>query len=127
MSEVMTETKATESAACSAEKPAVIIEDSAIERINILRERDGIDESVKLRIGVMGGGCSGFKYRMGFTDNISDDDHIMADCVVIDDESMQIMAGTTISYLDQLEGSKFVIDNPNVETGCGCGNSFSVK
>ena len=105
----------------------ITIDDSAIERVNWLREKEGLDENVRLRIAIVGGGCSGFKYAMGLTDEVFEDDKVFADSVVIDEQSLQIMSGSTISYQDHLTGAKFVIDNPNVETGCGCGSSFSVK
>lgn len=115
------------STAAQTTTPDITIEQSAIDRVNWLREREGLDESVKLRIAIVGGGCSGFKYAMGLTDEVFEDDHVLSDAVVIDENSLEIMAGSRISYQDQLTGAQFVIDNPNVQSGCGCGSSFSVK
>jgi iron-sulfur cluster insertion protein len=105
----------------------VTIEKSALERIEAVRKKEGLADDVKLRIAVVGGGCSGFKYAMGLTDEVFDDDQIFAGSVVIDEASLDILAGSTISYQDHLTGAQFVIDNPNVQSGCGCGNSFAVK
>ena len=105
----------------------VTIDQSAIDRLTLLREREGFDEKVKLRIAIVGGGCSGFKYAMGLTDEVFEDDHVFADSVIIDEESLGIMAGSTIAFKDHMTGAQFVIDNPNVQSGCGCGSSFQVK
>jgi len=106
---------------------SVNIDQSAIDRMVMLREREGYDANIKLRIAIVGGGCSGFKYAMGLTDEVLEDDQIFADNVVIDQASLENMNGSTISFQDHLTGAKFVSDNPNVSTGCGCGNSFNVK
>jgi iron-sulfur cluster insertion protein len=86
------------------------------------------DPSVKLRVFVQGGGCSGFQY--GFTlDNVqADDDHtIEVDglTVLVDAMSLQYLAGAEVSYVDDLTGSMFRINNPNAQSTCGCGSSFS--
>ena len=111
----------------TAQTIAVEIDPSAIERVKWIREQEGLDQNVKLRIAIVGGGCSGFKYAMGLTDEVLEDDRVLADAIVIDEESLEIMAGSRISYQDKLTGAQFVIDNPNVVSGCGCGSSFSVK
>jgi len=116
-------------AAAQAQTPeySVTIDQSAIDRLVMLRDREKYDANIKLRIAIVGGGCSGFKYAMGLTDEVFEDDQIFADNVVIDQASLEIMNGSVISFQDHLTGAKFVIDNPNVQTGCGCGNSFNVK
>ena len=105
----------------------VTIDQSAIERIEYVRKKEGLGDDVKLRIAIVGGGCSGFKYAMGLTDELFDDDQVFAGSVVIDEASLDILAGSKVSYKDNLTGAQFVIDNPNVSSGCGCGNSFVVK
>ena len=105
----------------------VTIDKSAVERVKWIREQEGYGEEVKLRIAIVGGGCSGFKYAMGLTDEVLEDDEVFADSVVIDNTSMQMLGGSTIAFKDHLTGAQFVIDNPNVQSGCGCGSSFSVK
>jgi iron-sulfur cluster insertion protein len=82
-----------------------------------------------LRIFVQGGGCSGMQYGFAFEENFEEDDFIVdQDNVkfVVDAMSMQYLSGATIDYKEDFEGSSFVIQNPNAETSCGCGSSFSV-
>lgn len=79
-----------------------------------------------LRITVDGGGCSGFQYKMDLTDTLADDDQVFDSCVVSDDVSMGLLAGSTLSFEKALIGSEFKLDNPNAVSGCGCGTSFSI-
>jgi iron-sulfur cluster insertion protein len=84
---------------------------------------------LKLRLYVTGGGCSGFQYGFAFDDKIADDDtSITRDGVtmVVDMMSLQYLLGADIDYEDGLEGSRFVIHNPNAQATCGCGSSFSM-
>jgi iron-sulfur cluster insertion protein len=92
-----------------------------------------IDENnpnLMLRTFVQGGGCSGFQYGFTFDDSKNDDDwEIPLDekfKVVIDSMSMQYMTGAVIDYQEDIKGSQFSIKNPNAQTSCGCGSSFSV-
>lgn len=92
-----------------------------------------IDENnpnLMLRTFVQGGGCSGFQYGFTFDEEKNDDDfEIALDDkwkVVVDAMSMQYMTGATIDYKEDLQGSSFSIKNPNAQTTCGCGSSFSV-
>ncbi len=85
--------------------------------------------SIKLRVFVQGGGCSGFQY--GFTldeaQNEDDFDFVYEDVkVVVDSMSMQYLQGSSIDYREDLMGASFVINNPQAQTTCGCGSSFSV-
>jgi iron-sulfur cluster assembly accessory protein len=85
--------------------------------------------NLKLRLYVTGGGCSGFSYGFAFDDQLNDDDtRIDRDGVtlVVDAMSLQYLVGADIDYEDGLEGSRFVIHNPNAQTTCGCGSSFSM-
>ncbi|HET6786510.1 MAG TPA: iron-sulfur cluster insertion protein ErpA [Aquabacterium sp.] len=85
--------------------------------------------NLKLRLYVTGGGCSGFSYGFAFDDQMNDDDtRIDKDGVtmVVDMMSLQYLVGADIDYEDGLEGSRFVIHNPNAQTTCGCGSSFSM-
>lgn len=85
--------------------------------------------SLKLRIYVMGGGCSGFQYGFAFDQNVADDDLRMEKegvVLLIDTTSMQYLAGAEIDYEESLEGSRFTIKNPNATSTCGCGSSFSM-
>ena len=84
--------------------------------------------AMRLRMYVQGGGCSGMSY--GFTlDEIQNEDDfeipMESSSVLVDAMSMQYVSGATIDYKDDLSGSQFVIKNPNAETTCGCGSSFS--
>jgi iron-sulfur cluster insertion protein len=105
-----------------------ITEAAKIKIIDLLSEEN--DPTLKLRTFVQGGGCSGFSY--GFTfDNEQNDDDFEFDLdeqhrVLIDAMSMQYLQGAVIDYRDDLMGSSFSIKNPNAETTCGCGSSFSV-
>ena len=104
------------------------ITDSAKEKItDILLEEN--NPSVFLRTFVQGGGCSGFSY--GFTlDEVKNEDDFEVPLsnfkVVIDAMSMQYLQGATIDYKEELMGSSFVIQNPNAQSTCGCGSSFSL-
>jgi len=88
------------------------------------------EENVNLlRIFVQGGGCSGMQYGFAWEEAQQDDDFLIEQGdvkFVVDSMSMQYLQGATIDYKETFEGSNFVINNPNAETSCGCGSSFSV-
>jgi iron-sulfur cluster insertion protein len=102
--------------------------DSAKNKITeILKEEN--DESLSLRVFVQGGGCSGFQY--GFSiDNEQNEDDIVVEVgslkVLVDFISSQYLTNSEIDYVEDLNGSTFNIKNPNAQTTCGCGSSFSV-
>ena len=77
------------------------------------------------RISVQGGGCSGFKYNFSFDDKIEKDD-ILFNKAVIDKQSLDIIAGSTVDFKKEMIGETFSIDNPKASASCGCGLSFSV-
>ena len=77
------------------------------------------------RISVQGGGCSGFKYNFSFDDKIEKDD-VLFDKAVIDKQSLDIIAGSTVDFKKEMIGETFSIDNPKASASCGCGLSFSV-
>lgn len=90
---------------------------------DILAEEN--NPKLKVRAFVQGGGCSGFQY--GFTlDEEQNDDDFEIEGILVDAMSMQYMNGATIDYKEDVHGSQFVIQNPNAQTTCGCGSSFSV-
>lgn len=104
------------------------ITDAAAAKVKKLIEEEG-NPNLKLRVTVSGGGCSGFQYGFDFDEKVSDDDiKIEKDGItmLIDNMSMQYLAGSAVDYLEGLEGARFVISNPNAKTTCGCGSSFSV-
>lgn len=99
----------------------------AVEKVKeIIAQQD--PKPVGLRVGVVGGGCSGFSYQMNF-ENQSDGIDRTFDFdglkVFIDQASLMYLNGTKIDYIESLEGSGFKFENPNVKTTCGCGSSFS--
>ena len=82
-----------------------------------------------LRVAVEGGGCSGFQYEISMESDIKENDFILSenDCrVVIDPISLEFLSGAIIDFKEELIGSKFVIENPNATSSCGCGTSFSI-
>ncbi len=85
--------------------------------------------NLKLRVSVDGGGCSGFQYGFAFDENIGDDDMVVEKhgaTMLVDVTSMQYLNGSEVDYLEGLEGARFVVNNPNAKSTCGCGSSFSV-
>jgi iron-sulfur cluster insertion protein len=104
-----------------------ITEHAASKIKEVIAEEGNSD--LRLRVFVQGGGCSGFQY--GFTldeqqneDDFSIDAHGIA--VLVDSMSIQYLQGAEINYVDDISGSQFTIKNPNAETTCGCGSSFSM-
>jgi iron-sulfur cluster insertion protein len=110
------------------EMPApLIFTDNAAKKVKELIEEEGSPD-LKLRVFVSGGGCSGFQYGFTFEEEVNDDDtQVEKDNVtlLIDPMSLQYLMGAEIDYQDSLQGSQFVIRNPNATTTCGCGSSFS--
>ena len=106
----------------------ITITDSATGKLkDILAEES--NSNLKLRIFVQGGGCSGMSY--GFTlDEVANEDDFTLDesgvQILVDSMSMQYLTGAAIDYKDDLMGSSFTIINPNAQTTCGCGSSFSI-
>jgi iron-sulfur cluster insertion protein len=87
------------------------------------------DPTLKLRVFVQGGGCSGFQYGFTFDNEQGDDDFVVerdSVKILIDSMSYQYLVGATINYKEDITGSQFVIENPNAQSTCGCGSSFSV-
>jgi iron-sulfur cluster assembly protein len=85
-------------------------------------------ETAGLRVGVRGGGCSGFQYALAF-DNQRDDDEVFEDHglkILVDRPSLPYIRGAYIDYVESLQGAGFKVENPNVVAACGCGSSFRV-
>jgi iron-sulfur cluster insertion protein len=104
------------------------ITETAKKKIEELLEEEG-NSNLKLRTFVQGGGCSGMQYGFTFDEEQNEDDFEFTTGkfkVLVDSMSMQYMQGAEIDYKDDLMGSSFAIRNPNAETTCGCGSSFSV-
>lgn len=86
------------------------------------------DQGKALRVAVEGGGCSGFQYDIKL-DDVADDDLVLegsGERVVVDSVSLPFLADAVIDFSDELIGARFVIDNPNASSSCGCGTSFSI-
>lgn len=101
---------------------------AAAQKVKGLIEEEQND-NLKLRVFVSGGGCSGFQYGFTFDEVINEGDTTVENngvILLIDPMSFQYLAGADIDYTEGLEGSQFVIRNPNASTTCGCGSSFSV-
>jgi len=118
-----------------APKPKVIegatvgFTDSAASKVKALIEEEK-NPGLKLRVSVDGGGCSGFQYAFAFDENINDDDTVIEKngaTMLVDVTSMQYLNGAEVDYLEGLEGARFVVNNPNAESTCGCGSSFSIS
>jgi len=98
---------------------------------NIIKDKtDELDnEQTYLRVGVRGGGCSGFSYILDLTSNIKDNDETVSEqngiTVICDPKSLLYIDGTTIDFRDEIMGRGFVFNNPNATASCGCGSSFS--
>jgi iron-sulfur cluster insertion protein len=106
----------------------VEITQSAINKITDLLVEEG-NPNLKLRTFVQGGGCSGFQYGFTFDEEQNEDDFVIQRdgmTLLIDAMSMQYMLGATIDYTEEIMGSSFTIKNPNAQTTCGCGSSFSI-
>lgn len=106
----------------------ITISQSAIAKIaDLLAEEN--NPNLKLRTFVQGGGCSGFSYGFTFDEVTNDDDFVISKSnitVLVDAMSMQYLTGAEINYKEDIQGSSFVISNPNAQSTCGCGSSFSV-
>lgn len=93
-----------------------------------LAEIGAATEGKALRVAVEGGGCSGFQYEIAL-DEPRDDDLVLEGAgqkVVVDAVSLPFLGGATIDFTEELIGARFVIDNPNASSSCGCGTSFSM-
>ncbi|MFD1804042.1 iron-sulfur cluster insertion protein ErpA [Mixta tenebrionis] len=90
---------------------------------------DEENPDLKLRVYITGGGCSGFQYGFTFDDKINDGDMTIEKAgvsLVVDPMSLQYLVGGSVDYTEGLEGSRFIVTNPNAKSTCGCGSSFSV-
>ena len=103
-----------------------ITNDATAKLRDILAEEN--NPALKLRIFVQGGGCSGMSYGFTLDEATNEDDFTLDESgvqILVDSMSMQYLTGASIDYKDDLMGSSFTINNPNAETTCGCGSSFS--
>jgi iron-sulfur cluster insertion protein len=106
----------------------ILFTDSAAAKVKDLLIEEG-NANLKLRVFVQGGGCSGFQYGFTFDEDVNEDDTTLEKngvALLVDPMSFQYLVGAEIDYKEDIEGSQFVIRNPNATTTCGCGSSFSV-
>jgi iron-sulfur cluster insertion protein len=110
------------------EPTAMTFSDAAAQKArDLIAEEE--NENLKLRVFVTGGGCSGFEYGFTFDEDMEDDDTQIDKegvSLLVDALSYQYLAGSVIDFKEDLQGSRFVVVNPNAVTTCGCGNSFSI-
>jgi iron-sulfur cluster insertion protein len=106
----------------------LVFTDAAATKVRALLDEES-NPTLKLRVFVSGGGCSGFQYGFTFDENEADGDtriEKLGVTLLVDPMSVQYLMGAEIDFRDDAEGAQFVIRNPNATTTCGCGNSFSV-
>ncbi|HEU4731988.1 MAG TPA: iron-sulfur cluster insertion protein ErpA [Kofleriaceae bacterium] len=106
----------------------VMITPVAAAKVNEIRDAEGIETQMALRLRVVGGGCAGFSYDLYFDEAVEVDRQfeIQGVKVVVDEMSLMYLVGTEIDYVEGLQGAGFKFNNPNVKSTCGCGSSFSV-
>ena len=112
----------------SADEPVMTLTDRAVEMVKTAMQRENRGAEYALRVGVVGGGCSGFSYTMSFDKEQKADDRVVevdGVRVLVDVASREYLAGTTLDYVSGLHGSGFKFVNPKAERTCGCGSSFS--
>ena len=106
----------------------MLFTDQAASKVKMLIEEEE-NEDLKLRVFVTGGGCSGFEYGFTFDEDTEEDDAVIEKSgvsLVVDALSYQYLAGAQVDFKEDLQGSRFVVTNPNAITTCGCGNSFAL-
>ena len=94
---------------------------SAAKRIAFLKTQEDGGEALKMRVSVLGGGCSGFQYVFDFDRTVNDGVEVL-----VDDVSLDLLAGAQLDYKDELIGAYFAVENPNATASCGCGTSFAI-
>jgi iron-sulfur cluster insertion protein len=106
----------------------ITLSDRAVSKVrDLITEEENLD--LKLRVFITGGGCSGFQYGFSFDEEAAEDDTMIERdgvTVLVDPMSFPYLAGSEVDYSEGIEGSRFIINNPNATTTCGCGASFSV-
>ena len=106
----------------------VILTNIAVEKVRAFMDGQAAESEIGLRVGVRGGGCSGFQYALAL-DERRDDDHVFDSsgiAVLVDPASLRYVEGSTVDYTENFMGSGFEVSNPNVVASCGCGSSFRV-
>jgi iron-sulfur cluster assembly protein len=113
-----------------AQVQGVILTETAAREIKTIIQQQELDgEKVRLRVGVKGGGCSGFSYVLDLTETQKETDEVFEQHgvkIICDPKSLLYLNGTTVDFKDEIMGRGFVFTNPNATTSCGCGSSFAV-
>ena len=108
----------------------IMLTERAAQEVLKAKESGNLEATTFLRVGVRGGGCSGFDYAMNFDTNYDEKQDTKLEIhgvqVVVDKKSSLYLDGTTIDYYESLEKKGFKFENPNAKSTCGCGSSFSV-
>ena len=109
--------------------PTVKLTKAAAQRIRELSEAEDDTKSLMLRIAVDGGGCSGFSYQFSMENDVQDDDvafEYRGAVLLVDKVSLEVLSGSEVDFVDDLQSSSFRINNPKAVSTCGCGTSFSI-
>lgn len=109
-------------------QPNVALSEAAAKRVATLIERQG-NPRLKLRLSVDGGGCSGFQYKFGFDETVQPDDTVVERdgvTMVVDSVSLPLLEGAEVDFVETLGAASFQVKNPNAQSSCGCGTSFSI-
>ena len=112
----------------SAPPPPIIFTDAAATKVGELI-REEANPNLMLRVFISGGGCSGFQYGFTFDETVEEGDSQVENQgvkLIVDPMSVQYLMGAEIDYKEDLQGAQFIIRNPNAQTTCGCGQSFTV-
>ena len=112
-----------------AESRSFTVTDRAAKRVAELIRQENGKPGTRLRLAVSGGGCSGFQYGFSFDDQTTGDDRLFRNGdveVVIDETSLDLVAGSELDWVEDMVGSSFQVKNPNATSSCGCGSSFAV-
>ena len=109
---------------------AIMLTERAAKEVKKIMDEQKMPESVVLRVGVQGGGCSGFQYALGFDNEVNPTIDEVAEVhgikVVVDRKSNMYLNGTEVDFYEGLEKRGFTFNNPNAQKSCGCGSSFQV-
>jgi iron-sulfur cluster assembly protein len=123
-------TTTTDPAASAQTNEVVTLTEAAAREVRTIIEQQELDkDKVRLRVGVKGGGCSGFSYLLDLTETQKETDEVFEQHgikLIVDPKSLLYLNGTVIDFRDEIMGRGFVFQNPNATTTCGCGSSFAV-
>ena len=112
----------------NAAPPPIVFTDAAASKVGeLIREEQ--NPNLMLRVFISGGGCSGFQYGFTFDESMEEGDSQVENQgvkLIVDPMSIQYLMGAEIDYKEDMQGAQFIIRNPNAQTTCGCGSSFSV-